>query len=77
MSTPLAITRLKIQPSSPASVTADQHTATARHQIAYNALSTASWHLAQGRTEQALGRILSAARQLKQACTEAATIERA
>jgi len=40
------------------------------HQLAFNALSTASWYLAQGKTDKALGRILSAARQLKQAVSE-------
>ncbi len=40
------------------------------HQLAFNALSTASWYLAQGKTDKALGRILSAARQLKQAASE-------
>ena len=43
----------------------------ARHQIAYNALSTASWHLARGDVDQALGRILRAATHLKNACTTA------
>ncbi len=45
------------------------------HQLAFNALSTASWYLAQGETDKALRRILSAARQLKQAASESRAVQ--
>ena len=47
-----------------------------RQQLAFNALSTASWHLARGDTDRALGRILRAATHLK-ASTVANTTGRA
>jgi hypothetical protein len=56
----------------PATHTPDLGSADTYHQLAFNALSTASWYLAQGKTDKALGRILSAARQLKQAVSEQA-----
>lgn len=49
----------------------------ARHQIAYNALSTASWHLARGDVDKALGRILRAATHLKSACAPSTNSGRA
>lgn len=44
-----------------------------RHQLAFNALSVASWHLARGNTDAALARIRRATTHIKQACTEANT----
>ncbi len=47
--------------------------AIARHQHAFNAISTAQWHLRHGRVNEATGRILAAARHLKNACNESSS----